>query len=250
MAGLFCKNPDTERKDWVVMRSNQRIFTNLSRVLIGASAAFVLSGCVGGTTYGTGVSQEEQTLKDVYSMFNLKSEKKNIDYSPRPDLIVPQNKQALAEPIDAEATSSNPQWPETPEERIARIRGQAGEIDPRTGDYKREEQLRKKEGIGIEPGYAEKKFIPGRTDRDGNPILYGGEASQATRDDVLKRKAELSLSPGATRKYLTEPPVKYRVPVESAPSGEEAYSDEEKAVRAEEVRVAKIKAMQELGRRN
>jgi hypothetical protein len=214
-----------------------------------AIAALALSGCVGGTTYGTGVSQEKQTLKDVYTMFNLQGEKKNIDYSPRPDLIVPENKQALVEPLDDAATTSNAQWPETPEERIARIRAQAGEIDARTGEYSLEEQLRKKEGIGIETGYLKRKFIPGQTDRDGVP-LNNGEASAEARQEVLKRKAALGMSKGASRKYLTEPPVAYRTPVESAPAGAEAYSPEEQAAREEAERKAKLKRIQELGGRS
>jgi hypothetical protein len=214
-----------------------------------ALAALALSGCMGGTTYGTGVTQEEQTLKDVYTMFNLQGDRKNIDYSPRPDLIVPENKQALVEPLDNAATTSNAQWPETPEERIARIRAQAGEIDPRTGEYSVQEQLRKKEGIGIETGYSKPKFSPGKTDRDGIPLLSTDD-SAAARQEVLKRKAELGMSKGASRKYLTEPPVAYRVPVESAPSGTEAYSPEEQAAREEAERKAKIKRIQDLGGRS
>ncbi len=79
---------------------NTRDFRRFSMAGAMAFSALALSGCMGGTTYGTGVSQEEQTLKDVYTMFNLQGEKKNIDYSPRPDLIVPDNKQALVEPLD------------------------------------------------------------------------------------------------------------------------------------------------------
>lgn len=232
------------------MHLSLKSFAKASRIAASFIALGAVTGCVGGTTYGTGVSQEEQTLKDMYTMFNLKTEKPKIDYSARPDLIVPQNKQALVEPVDIETTTSNPEWPETPEERIARVRAAAGEVDARTGEVSVEERLRRKEGIAIETGYTEKKFIPGRTDRDGNPTIYGGEASQATRQEVLQRKAELGGAIGANRKYLTEPPVQYRVPVSSAPAGVDAYSDEEKAIKAEEVRQAKIKAMQELGRRN
>lgn len=215
-----------------------------------ALAGLALSGCVGGTTYGTGVTQEQQTLKDVYTMFNLKTEKKNIDYSPRPDLIVPENKQALVEPIDDAATTSNAQWPETPEERIARIRAQAGEVDPRTGEAGITEQMRKKEGIAIETGYTKQKFVPGQTDRDGNPLL-NASVSTETRQEVLKAKAELNGTSGpTTRKYLTEPPVQYRQPVASAPAGAEAYSPEEQAARDEAERKARLKRIEELGGRN
>ncbi len=191
----------------------------------------VLTGCVSGTTYGTGVSQEEQTIQDLSNMLTLQKPRNNIDYSPRPDLIVPQDKQALVEPIDDAATSSNPQWPETPEERIARVRAEAGEIDARTGDYSVEDQLRKKEGIAIQKASGE-KFVPGLTDRDGNVVLYRGD-SQA-RQQVITEKKKYELTTGASRRYLTEPPIEYKIPAETAATGVEAFTEEELAAREEE----------------
>lgn len=191
-----------------------------------------LSACVGGTTYGTGVSQEEQTLKDVYNMFSLKSESKDIDYSPRPDLIVPENTAALPEPLDSEVTTSNPEWPETPEQRIARVRAEAGGIDPRSGDYSIEDQLRKKEGIGIETRNPKGEFVVGKTDRDGNRLLSLPGDDEA-RKQVLKAKADLNYSHGGQRRFLTEPPVEYRIAVDSAPQGEEAFTEEELTAREE-----------------
>lgn len=216
---------------------------------VAGIAAVALSGCVSGTTYGTGVSQEEQTLTDVYNMFSLARERKNIDYSPRPDLVVPANKEALPEPVDTAATATTAEWPETPEERIARIRAQAGEVDPRTGEVSVQERLRRKEGIRIEQGYVNDKFVPGITDRDGNQILYNGQASQAQREEVLKRKAELSISQGATRKYLTEPPVEYRIPASTAPSGMEAYTPEELKAIEEAERKEKLEQIKQTNSR-
>jgi hypothetical protein len=189
-------------------------------------ACLALSGCMGGTTYGTGVSQEKQTVDDIYNMFTLKRSRVDIDYTPRADLIVPENSEELPEPLDSAAATSNPEWPEAPEQRVARIRSQAGEIDERSGEYSIEEQLRAKEGIGIENGPT-KKFVVGQTDRDGNPLQYNGEENKAKRREVLARKAELGPTTGTERRYLTDPPVAYRTPAETAPAGEEAYSDEE-----------------------
>ena len=194
-------------------------------LLLGAAVG--LSGCLGGTTYGTGVTQEKQTLDDVYNMFTLKSERNNIDYSARPDLIVPENSEVLPEPLDAEATTSSPEWPETPEQRIARIQAQAGEIDPRSGDYSMEEQLRVKEGGRIETREVRGQFIPGKTDKDGDQVLYHGEKSQADRESLLARRQELSLSQPGSRRYLSEPPVEYRTPADTAPAGEDAYTEEQ-----------------------
>jgi hypothetical protein len=229
------------------MRSKVNSVGSIRVAITACAFALALSGCIGGTTYGTGVSQETQTLKDVYNMFTLKSERKNIDYSPRPDLIVPQNKQALVEPIENEATTSNTEWPETPEQRIARIRAQAGEVDPRTGEVSVAERLRKKEGIGIETQDLREKYIPGKTDQEGNP-LPGTERSAAVREEVLKRKADLGVAPADTRRFLTDPPVAYREPAATAPVGIEAYSEEELAARVnaeKKLRAEQVKAMSE-----
>ncbi|GIL03148.1 MAG: hypothetical protein BroJett030_30470 [Alphaproteobacteria bacterium] len=188
-----------------------------------------LGGC--GTTYGTGVSQEEQTVKDMYNLFALSPPRKNIDYSPRPDLIVPENTAALPEPLDESVTTSNPEWPESPEERIARVRAEAGEIDPRTGDYAPQELRRRKEGIAIETSNHKGDFRPGKTDRDGNPILYMGD--DEARKKVQQAKAGTTYN-CASRRYLTEPPPEYCSGADTAPQGAEAFTEAELAAREDE----------------
>lgn len=218
----------SEREMRILMHGSKRI-----AVALALAGAVPLAGCVGGTTYGTGVGQEEQTFKDLYSMMSLQRERKNIDYSARPDLIVPQNKQALPEPLSAAETANNdPNWPESPEQRIARVRAEAGEVDPRNGEYSLNERLRKKEGIAVETYEPKGKIIPGKTDREGNPV-YGFDQGGA-REKVLAARASADYSRGPSRKYLTEPPVEYRVPAETAPSGQEAFSEEELKAREEE----------------
>lgn len=209
------------------------------------ASALLMAGCVGGTTYGTGTGQEEQTLTDVYSMFSLKNKSKNIDYRARPDLVIPENTAALPEPLESEATTSNPEWPETPAERIARIQSQAEEVDPETGEYSIQERLRKKEGINIEKVEANREFIPGVTDKDGYLLPHIAN-DDVKRAEVMKRKAELGVSRDATRRYLTDPPENYRKPAETAPSGEEAYTEEEQLARKLLVDEKKAAEMQEL----
>ena len=41
-------------------------------------AATLLSGCIGGTTYGTGVSQEAQTVQDLSNVLSLKKAKREL----------------------------------------------------------------------------------------------------------------------------------------------------------------------------
>lgn len=196
-----------------------------------AVLAFGLSACVGGTTYGTGVSQEKQTLDDVYNMFTLKRQRHDIDYSARPDLVVPEDTAALPEPLENGVTTSNPEWPETPEERIARIRAQAPEEDPETGLVPVEDRLRKKEGIDIETRDINAENRDAGIDRYGNPILGFQQKRKEQREEVLRRKNELKVSSTPTRRYLTEPPIEYRIPADTAPTGEDAFTEEQLAER-------------------
>lgn len=209
--------------------------------LVAGAAAIALTGCVGGTTYGTGVSQEEQTMKDVYNMFSLSRERKNIDYAPRPDLVVPADRASLPEPLDTESTASNTEWPETPEERIARIRAEAGEVDARSGDISVEERMRKKSGIRIEKGYTSANYTPGYTDKQGREVNPDLATVRAMSEEAQRLKAQQDMSKGANRKYLTEPPVAYRIPAETAGSGENAYTPEELAEMKKAEKAARIR---------
>ena len=113
------------------------------------AVAFALAGCNAGTTYGTGTTHEKATMKDLSNIFSLKSQKNTIEYNQRPELVMPANKNILPAPVDKEATLSNDQWPETPEERIARVRGAAPEVDDRTGELPVEYLNSEKEGISV-----------------------------------------------------------------------------------------------------
>lgn len=199
--------------------------------------AFAVSGCNSSTTYGTGVSHERQTLSDMYNIFRFNRRKPNIDYSSRPDLIVPQNTEVLPEPIETADTTADPQWPESPAERIARIRGQAPTPDERSGEIPLDYMLSEKEGIAVaREDQLARRFVPGQTDRDGY-VMETREHIEATRNEALRRKAELDRQTGTgtqggpVRRYLTEPPAEYRQPFDSAASGEESYSEEERAAR-------------------
>ena len=57
--------------------SMNRLFTGkmASAVVIGLSA-LALSGCIGGTTFGTGVSQEKQLMDDLEGMMRLGGKKR------------------------------------------------------------------------------------------------------------------------------------------------------------------------------
>ena len=87
-------------------------------VLLGACA--VLSGCVGGPTYGTDKTSGEQLMDDLGNAVMLKPPNggdKKIAYAPRGGLVLPKQNGQLVEPQKSLASvEDNPQWVENPEE--------------------------------------------------------------------------------------------------------------------------------------
>lgn len=204
------------------------------------AAPLVLSGCVAGTTFGTGVTQEQQLIQDIEGMVSLGSKRKKarLDYSQRPELVIPANTQALPDPEDQASTTSNVDWPENPEQRLARIRSEAEEADPRSGEISVEELKRKKVGIRQSNNYGSQV-----TDRDGHQAINELKSGEYKKAQMLKKK--LAYSNGPNRKYLTEPPNLYRTPVGTAPVGDLGISEAEKERRAE--KVAKRKRAEDTG---
>lgn len=209
-----------------------------------------IAGCgVGGTTYGTGVGQEKQTLNDISNMLTFSKKTAVIDYSARPDLVVPEDKQ-LVEPVDEATTTSNADWPESPEQRIARIRAEAEEAQSSPAKQVQFDQSQKKfqaesskAGAGYEAPVGQ--GVPNVScDPDGLIMrkCTSKEISLAVR---AERKITATAGSGG-RKYLTEPPDIYRTPAATAPSGEESYTEEELALLEKEKKLRKLEEERKL----
>ncbi|MCV3735390.1 hypothetical protein OCK02_04170 (plasmid) [Rhizobium sp. TRM96647] len=105
--------------------------------LLGACA--VLSGCIGGPTYGTDKSSGEQLMDDLGNAVMLKpgnGNDKKIAYQPRGGLVVPKQGEApaLVEPQKTLAsTEDNPQWVESPEDMRDRLKEEATENERSIG---------------------------------------------------------------------------------------------------------------------
>ena len=223
------------------MISGSKIRISLCVSLFATGLA--LSGCVGGTTYGTGVSQEKQTLDDFVNMFSFKNKRNTIDYSARPDLVVPENKQ-LVEPVEEASTTSNIDWPESPEQRIARIRAEAEEAQSTTAGRVQFDQSQKK---------FQGKFKKMDTDNEaaigqGIPNVScdpdGLIMRQCTSDEISRavRESRKIASVGGvpTRRYLTDPPSEFRTPIATAPIGDLGYSEAELKVIKQQEKLREI----------
>src|SRR5690606_8902523 len=71
---------------------------------------------------------------DVTGMFSLKPKSQSRDYAPRPELVTPTTPTTeLPPPQENIVASAGDQWPESPEQRRARIRADATENRDKRG---------------------------------------------------------------------------------------------------------------------
>ena len=187
------------------------------------AAGFGLAGCMASPTYGTDKTANQQLLEDVTGMLALGGSNKGpkIDYKPRPELVKPETMAVLPPPQDDVTTASNQQWPESNEERLARIRADADEN--RDSPFYRPNVVNDATERNTEVTY-------------DDPVL--ANMSSRERHEEIQRRRILARggSTGGTssRQYLSEPPVDYRRPAETAPAddiGEPEWKKERRATR-------------------
>lgn len=193
-----CERQFAVKTDRSLPRGHAPLFLGVSVVC----AAALLSGCVSSPTYGTDKTAGQQLFEDITGVVSTegltgRSREAEIAYKPRPELVKPASLEVLPEPQNEIATAGNPAWPESPEQRRARLRAEATENQEN-------------------PNYR-------------SPIVMGGshrapwdaaESSPEQRAEILRRKREANQGNATSRKYLSEPPVEYRVPNATAAADE------------------------------
>ncbi len=195
-------------------------------LLLGASmacAATLLSGCMGSPTYGTGKTANQQLVEDLTGILSVGPADKGpeIAYNPRPKLVQPASLEVLPEPQQDLASAGNPAWPESPEERRARIRDEAT-ANQNNSSYRPQ----------VAPGGV------GKSDPNYDPERWGAEPmvnDAAQRAEVQRRLRERNQGEATSRRYLSEPPLDYRQPNATAPAGdlgEEEWKKERRVKRA------------------
>ena len=161
-----------------------------------AASSLALGGCVSSPTYGTGKSSGSQLLEDVGNLASIAPKPKaKIDYAPRPELVRPAAGALLPAPQEAATTTAAANWPESPEQRRARLKADA---TARQNDPLFVPTI-KNDGFGVQEG-----------------PLTPAEQQASFR---AARKANTAGSPN-TRAFLSEPPLEYRAPADSATVGE------------------------------
>lgn len=185
----------------------------LSALLVGAAVA--VSGC--SPTYGTGVSANEQLVKDMTGILSVGGERQpEIAYTPRAELVKPSSLAVLPEPQQDMASTDNPEWPESPEQRRARLRAEAtanqdnpAYRSPITGTPGSVVEYRRPPGVS-----------PTFDDPDKSMNSPMASLQQGRAAEVKQRIRDSKQGDPTTRKFLSEPPTDYRRPEASAPADE------------------------------
>lgn len=163
------------------------------------ASAIAVSGCMG-PTYGTDKPATQQLLEDVGNFAGGSGRSEPIAYNPRPGIVLPSSMEVLPTPQQNARRAGDGAWPESPEERLARIRAEATERQEDT-TYRAPVLTARSE-----------RQAPSNVDPDWQtrPTVQQSEARQ--------RLAQAQRGSPTTRRYLSEPPLEYRVPAESAPT--------------------------------
>ncbi|WP_084407898.1 hypothetical protein [Fulvimarina manganoxydans] len=202
-------------------------------IRMGAAMAFLLgaaslSGCMG-PTYGTGKSQGETLFDDLNNMVSLggSSDAQPVSYSPRSELVTPENTKVLPAPQAARADSSGV---ESPEQRSARIQAEAYQ-----GDGPIPADVATSRKANVPDGYLDRTRGDGssfmrRRERDIEEPLSPTEL-RSRGELIRERITQRYQGSPQNRRFLSEPPTTYRKPAESAPIGDPGVDEEVKARR-------------------
>lgn len=170
--------------------------TTLYRVALFATlsvSTVALSACLG-PTYGTDKTATEQLVEDLGTMVSLPTSRSNdISYKPRPAIVRPPEGSSLPEPQQSVAASENPAWPESPEQRRARL---VAEIDANSDNPNFESPL--------------------SASRTNQQVLTARQQTEAYREARRIQQGAYS----DRRRYLSDPPLTYREPASTAAVGE------------------------------
>jgi hypothetical protein len=203
-----------------------------------AACGLVLAGCVSSPTYGTDKTASEQLVGDLSNALSFSPPKKeHIDYNPRPALVkpAPGEKESLPAPQDSITQTASAEWPESPEQRRARLRAEATahENDP---NY--DSQII--DDVQTDP-VAVKKAM--EDSGSSHPPRWqpsdSGAGAAARRAKIAAQLAERKQGDPTSRKYLSEPPLAYRVPSDTAPQNDIGEDEAKKARRLKKEAAAK-----------
>lgn len=185
-------------------------------VSIGAliAASLALSGCLG-PTYGTDKTATEQLVDDLGNVASIKTIRKgeDIEYKPRPSIVRPPENAGLPLPQQSIA-ENNPAWVESPEETRKRL---IAEADAGGGAANTFRSPLARQGVDSS---ASAPAEMGRA-ADGPPSPRDiVEQEKKNREQFQQARKIEQGAYSDRRRFLSDPPLTYRQPSQTAPAGE------------------------------
>ncbi|UVK37520.1 hypothetical protein LHFGNBLO_004568 [Mesorhizobium sp. AR10] len=217
------------------MTERYRVRVALLAPLVASGLA--LSGCMGSPTYGTDKTAGEQLAGDLSSAFSFAPKRKEqIDYKPRPELVkpAPGQKEVLPPPQESIETASA-DWPESPEQRRARLRADA---TAHQDDPSYQSQI--VDDVQTDPASVKRAMAESGSSHP--PAWKPADSDKGRADEIKRRLAESKQGDPNKRKYLSEPPVQYRVAADTAPQGDIGEDEYKKERRLKKEAAAKSKS--------
>ncbi|WP_192179570.1 hypothetical protein [Mesorhizobium amorphae] len=200
-------------------------------------SGLALSGCMGSPTYGTDKTAGEQLAGDLSSAFSISPKRgEKIDYKPRPELVkpAPGQKENLPPPQESIETASA-DWPESPEARRARLRADA---TAHQDDPAYQSQI--VDDVQTDPAAVKKALADSASSHP--PRWSPADSDKGRAAEIQRRLAEGKQGDPNTRKYLSEPPLDYRVAASTAPQGDIGEDEYKKERRLKKEAAAKSKS--------
>lgn len=187
----------------------------------------MLSGCVQGSTYGTGKTQEQQLVNDLTGILGGDEDKPNIQYVERPNIVKPANTAALPTPSSEFGTNAQA-WPESPDNRLQRLRADL-ESDDALTRARAKRELQKMDNVKREGARQRQRarFASAGIDPDKTE-LTSQEQRTLFRNLRDQRRASRTGSTDGQRRYLSEPPTEYRQPAQTATVGNVGLTERQK----------------------
>ena len=169
--------------------------------------AGLLAAC-SGTTYGTGISPEQQTVTDLMGIASLGGNKTPpIDYRPRGNIVAPPSTATLPPPGSVATVASietDPNWPKDPD------------VEARQRKAAKDASFGQPSPNFILPA-GQTSIGNAQAGANNYDAQRRAEGKKAWDDLHKSKRGSVDANGNPVRKYLTEPPVAYREPDPNAP---------------------------------
>jgi hypothetical protein len=186
-----------------------------------AALGFALSGCLAGTTYGTGTTPGKQTIRDIAGIVALGgNDRPPIDFSARPPIVAPPSTAALPPPKDPAPAVADANWPNDPDAN-AKAKLAASADTPLSPDWQRANAKDSQFRLPPQPADTKPFHMKDRNEMAqeaiGNPA-QDAAAKKLFADARRSQNGSVDANGAPVRRFLTEPPATYREPDPTAPT--------------------------------